>query len=142
MLHPVKMYSAVSDPWVEFTKIYTDRIMDRLSSLEILVRQQHLGTREYQAKGFRDVVSITRKMFREIQNSMHLALQGSNMLQSKHQADPALMSVIMALLNSALLYLNATAPATEGQVYIYAYHFKCKAGVVKAKTTCQHGCNW
>ena len=86
----------------------------RVSSLETLVREQDLGTSEYQAKGLRDVVSINRKMFREIQNSMHLTLQGLNMLQSKPQADQALMSGIMALVNSAMLYLNATVPATEG----------------------------
>ena len=54
-------YSPVSDPWGDFalTQSSTDQLMSRLKSLETIIRDQHMTTRENTQKPCENVYALT-----------------------------------------------------------------------------------
>lgn len=97
-------------PATSFLSTSEDRIMDRLNSLEVLVREQHLSTREHVAKGLRECIAYEKSLINRVCKDLQEVAAGVQILQLKHQADPALISGIVGLVNSSVLYLQATAP--------------------------------
>ena len=107
-------YSPVSDPWGEFalTLSGTEQVLNKLNSLETLVREQHLTTRECTSKALRECLCIERGMHEKLCKQLQLVSECISTIRDRHQADPVLMSGILGLVNSTLLYLQTTTPAT------------------------------
>lgn len=106
-------FSPVSDPWGEFelTQSGMDQVLGRMNSIEAMIREQHMATREYMSKGLRESLCIQRSMHEKTCKNLQLAIDGISAIKDKHQADPVLMSGILGLVNSALIYLQTTSPA-------------------------------
>ena len=112
-------YSPVSDPRGEFALTQsgtTEQVLKRLNSLETLVREQHLTTRECTSKALRECLCIERGMHEKLCKQLQLVSEGISAIRDRHQADPVLMSGILGLVNSTLLYLQTTTPATTSVV--------------------------
>ena len=107
-------FSPVSNPWGDFglTQSGTEQVLARLNNLEVMMREQHLATREHLSKGLRECLCIEKSMHEKTCRNLQLAIDGIAAIKQRHQADPALMSGILGLVNSALLYLQTTSPAT------------------------------
>lgn len=109
----IMRFSPISDAGqdISFEQTSTDQILARLNSVEVLVREQHLATREYMAKGIRDSISIERGMYNKLCQHLQTVAAEVQKIQDKHQAEPALVAGIVGMVNQALLYLQSTAPA-------------------------------
>lgn len=82
-------------PATSFLSTSEDRIMDRLNSLEVLVREQHLSTREHVAKGLRECIAYEKSLINRVCKDLQEVAAGVQILQLKHQVDPALISGIV-----------------------------------------------
>ena len=107
--------SPVPDPWAEFTKgeltsTGSEQILDRLNSIEVLIRDMHLSSREHYAKGLREILAVERTMMNKVLKTLQLVLQSLEQLKQRHQADPTLLPGILSLVNQSILYLQATSP--------------------------------
>lgn len=105
---------------LSFLKSGEDRVMEKLSSIEVLVRELHLSAREHVAKGLREMLNIEKGLLIKVLRNMEEISQGIREIQSRHQEDPALLSGIIALVNQSVKYLQETTPnlvavSTEGQ---------------------------
>ena len=94
------------------TQSGTEQVLARLNNLEVMVREQHLATREHLSKWLRECLCIEKSMHEKTCRSLQLAIDGIAAIKQRHQADPALMSGILGLVNSGFLYLQTTSPAT------------------------------
>lgn len=109
-------FSPVSN-WGEFDT-NEERIMDKLSSMEVLMRELHLSTREHVAKGLREMLSYEKALIGKVLKNQEDINTGLREIQSRHQADPLLVSGIIALVNQSVKYLQDTSPnlvSTDGQ---------------------------
>ena len=87
-----------------------DQVLGRINSLEAMIREQHLATREHLSKGLKESLCIQRSMHERTCKNLQLAIYGIASIKSRHQADPVRMSGILGLVKSALLYLQTTSP--------------------------------
>ena len=110
--------SPVSDPRGDFalTQSSTDQLMSRLNSLETIIRDQHMTTRENTSKALRECLCIERSMHEKTCKQLQLAIKGISAIRERHQTDPMLMSGILGLVSSALLYLQTTTPSVAPAV--------------------------
>lgn len=94
-----------------------DKVLEKLESMEVLVRELHLSTREHVAKGLRELLSYERALINKVLKNMEDINTRIREVQSRHQADPALVASIVALVNQSIKYLQDTAPSvvTNGQ---------------------------
>ena len=111
-------YSPVWDPLGDFalTQSGTDQLISRPNSLETIIRDQHMTTRENTSKALRECLCIERSMHEKTCKQLQLAIEGISAIRERHQADPLLMSGILGPVNSALLYLQTTTPAVAPAV--------------------------
>ena len=88
-------YSPVSDPWGEFalTLSRTGQVLNKLNSLETLVKEQHLTTRECTSKALRECLCIERGIHEKLCQQLQLVSEGISTIRDRKQADPPRVDV-------------------------------------------------
>ncbi|MCG8047818.1 MAG: hypothetical protein N0E48_19700 [Candidatus Thiodiazotropha endolucinida] len=92
-----------------------ERVFEKLNSLEVLIKESHNSTREHMTKGLCELLSYEKALINKVLKNMEEVSTGIQELQSRHQADPALVAGIVALVNQSIKYLQDTAPKTSSQ---------------------------
>lgn len=87
-----------------------DQVIQKLESLEALIKESHASTRDHMAKGLCELLSYEKALINKVLKMMEDVNTGVKELQSRHQADPALVGSIVALVNQSIKYLQDTAP--------------------------------
>lgn len=102
----------MSDSWEDFIlgQMPADMVTARLNALKVLVREQHLTTRDHVSKGLRECINLQRKLLNKVYGHLQIVSARLEKLQERHMADPMLLAGIVCLVNHALLYLQTTTP--------------------------------
>ena len=87
-----------------------DQVLKKLESLEALIKESHVSTQDHMAKGLCELLSYEKALINKVLKNMEEVSSGVKELQSHHQADPALVGSIVAIVNQSIKYLQDTAP--------------------------------